>query len=324
MIQVVWTRLYCKGTSSEKGTLLQLKNLINRTSVPRDPKNDVNSSEEFFEIVFAAHAISAVMVHFDMESVNDTIKSMPADISTCDPKTKCDILHSALKNIIRNHVNLTLDGTQLEGTDKVLSYAQQVFTLGLLHAEYQDAIREGDGLRVIRCWRLMLPLFKSANRKNYALEALNLLWQYNVVLSPRQKMQLVWSRFVNTKGKPGCNVACDMHMEHMNRACKDVLAHLGANISNTSIVRVGRCIGPITKVTERFDSETNITPTLSSHSAASIQKDLATILEELNKNKVFEIHEGRSYKSFPTMTNKVFMKMNTDGLFTWILSNIQI
>ena len=69
--------------------------------------------------MFAAHAISAVMVHFDMESVNDTIKSMPADISTCDPKTKCDILHSALKNIIRNHVNLTLDGTQLEGTDKV-------------------------------------------------------------------------------------------------------------------------------------------------------------------------------------------------------------
>ena len=124
--------------------------------------------------MFAAHAISAVMVHFDMDSVNDTIKSMPADISTCDPKTKCDILHSALKNFIRNHVNLTLDGTQLEGTDKVLSYAQQIFTLGLLHTEYQDAIREGDGLRVIRCWRLM---FKSANRKNYALEALNLLWQ---------------------------------------------------------------------------------------------------------------------------------------------------
>ena len=316
--------MYCKGTSTEKGTLLQLKNLINRTSVPRDPKNDVNSSEEFFEIVFAAHAISAVMVHFDMDSVNDTIKSFPANISTCDPNTKQDILLSALKNVISNHVNLSLDGIQLEGKDKVFCYAQHVFTLGLIHAEYQDAIREGDGLRVIRCWRLLLPLFKSANRKNYALEALNLLWQYNVVLSPREKMQLVWSRFVNTKGKPGCNVACDMHMEHMNRACKDILVHLGANISNKSIVRAGRCIGPITKVTQRFDSETNITPTLSSHSAASIQKDLSTIIEELSKNKVFFPHEGRLHKSFPTMTNKVFMKMNTDELFTWISSHIQI
>ena len=274
--------------------------------------------------MFAAHAISAVMVHFDMDSVNDTIKSFPANISTCDPNTKQDILLSALKNVISNHVNLSLDGIQLEGKDKVFCYAQHVFTLGLIHAEYQDAIHEGDGLRVIRCWRLLLPLFKSANRKNYALEALNLLWQYNVVLSPREKMQLVWSRFVNTKGKPGCNVACDMHMEHMNRACKDILVHLGANISNKSIVRAGRCIGPITKVTQRFDSETNITPTLSSHSAASIQKDLSTIIEELSKNKVFFPHEGRLHKSFPTMTNKVFMKMNTDELFTWILSHIQI
>ena len=84
-------------------------------------------------------------------------------------------VHLSLKNVISNHVNLSLDGTQLEVTDKVLSYAQQVFTLGLLHAEYQDVIREGDGLRVIKCWHLMLPVFKSANHKNYALEALNLV-----------------------------------------------------------------------------------------------------------------------------------------------------
>ena len=75
LIQVVWTQLYCKGTSSENGTLPQSKNLINRTSVPRDPKNDTNSNEEFFEIIFAAHAISAVTVHFDMGSVNDNIRS---------------------------------------------------------------------------------------------------------------------------------------------------------------------------------------------------------------------------------------------------------
>ena len=49
LIQVVWTQLYCKGTSSEKGTLLQSKNLINLTSVPHDPKNDANSNEEFLK-----------------------------------------------------------------------------------------------------------------------------------------------------------------------------------------------------------------------------------------------------------------------------------
>ena len=70
-------------------------------------------------------------VHFDMGSVNDNIRSnnMPADISTCDLNTKWVILHLSLKNVISNHVNLSLDGAQLEVTDKVLSYAQQVFTL---------------------------------------------------------------------------------------------------------------------------------------------------------------------------------------------------
>ena len=75
--------------------------------------------------------------------------------------------------------------------------------------EYHDSICEGDGMRVMRCWYLMLPLFKAAKRKNYALEALKLLWQYNVELSPRQ---LVWSRFVNTHGKPGCKVPCDLQL----------------------------------------------------------------------------------------------------------------
>ena len=102
----MWIRLYCKGTCNEKGTLLQLKNLIHRTSVPRDPKNDVNASEEFFEIVFAAHAISAVMTHFEMETVHDTIRStlIPHDIRTCDSKKKWDIVHSAL---VQSHKLLT-------------------------------------------------------------------------------------------------------------------------------------------------------------------------------------------------------------------------
>lgn len=89
--------------------------------------------------------------------------------------------------------------------------------LGLVHAEFVDAIREGDGLRVIQLWQLLLPIFKSANRRNFANEALNLLSQYSLFLSPRQAQQFVWSRFDNTRGLQGCNIAADLHMEHLNR-----------------------------------------------------------------------------------------------------------
>ena len=64
------TRLYRKGTSTEKA-LLQLKQLINRTNVPREPQNDVNASEDFLEVVFIAHTIAAALCFFGMTTVSD-------------------------------------------------------------------------------------------------------------------------------------------------------------------------------------------------------------------------------------------------------------
>ena len=73
--------------------------------------------------------------------------------------------------------------------DHVLSYAKEVLSLGLLYKEFVDAIREGDGERIIRCWRYFLPLFKCADRKNYSIEAFNLLFEYEYALTERMKQQ---------------------------------------------------------------------------------------------------------------------------------------
>ncbi len=111
-------------------------------------------------------------------------------------------------------------------TDGVLAYAKEVLSLTFLWAEFQDAIKEGDGPRVIRCWKFFLPIFKVTNHKNYSIGAVNLLIQYYSVLSPRHREQLLWSRFINTSGKPGENMACDFHMEHINRTVKAVIGGL--------------------------------------------------------------------------------------------------
>ena len=42
-----------------------------------------------------------------------------------------------------------------------------------------------------------------------------LLAQYYIVLPPRMALHFVWSRCVNTTGKPGVNVPCDLHMERL-------------------------------------------------------------------------------------------------------------
>ena len=73
----------------------------------------------------------------------------------------------------------------------------------------------------------MFPVLKATKHRNYAKETLLLLLQSNY-FSERMKLQLLWSRCVNTKGRVGTNV--DLHMEHLNRRLKTVLRSMGANV----------------------------------------------------------------------------------------------
>ena len=129
--------------------------------------------------------------------------------------------------------------------DQVFAYASEVMSLGLFYLEYNDAIKEGDGLRLLRCWRYLLPLFKLTGRTNYSLEVLYMLYNYHYVFSPRQAQQLIWCRCINTHGMQGRNIACDLHMEHLNRLCKEAVQGLGANKTPDAIVRIGKCIGKV-------------------------------------------------------------------------------
>ena len=99
-------------------------------------------------------------------------------------------------------------------------HARHLLALGCFYLEFSHAICEGDGDRVLRCWRYMLPMFISSGRKNYAIEALNLLVQHDFSLLPRQAAELIWGRFINTTGLPGRNIPNDLHMEHLNRSVK--------------------------------------------------------------------------------------------------------
>lgn len=103
--------------------------------------------------------------------------------------------------------------------------------MGLIWHGFHDAIKEADGERILRYWRLLLVVFKSTSHRNYAKEAVNLLYQYHYSLSERQKMQLLWSRCVNTQGFQGKNIPCDLYMEHLNRRLKTVIRGMGGNIT---------------------------------------------------------------------------------------------
>jgi len=183
------------------GTLYQLRNLINRRNVVSDPSNNVTACEDFFLMVVEAHILSAAMKVFEMKSVEDTPvrRLFPDGSSDLDSLQRRNIMILAIDEVLKKFVdfNYNMKKAEESGTDRVQSYACNVLSSGLLYMEFLDAIREGDGSRLIRCWKYFLLHFKEAHRTNYSVEAFIVLAQHHFLLSPRMSMQLTWSRTVN-------------------------------------------------------------------------------------------------------------------------------
>ena len=74
--------------------------------------------------------------------------------------------------------------------DDVLNYQLAVLEYGMLYLNYCDAIPEGDGLCILRCWKFFLMFLKADGARNckYAVEGLHLISQYYAILSPQMPM----------------------------------------------------------------------------------------------------------------------------------------
>ena len=57
----------------------------------------------------------------------------------------------------------------------------------------------------------------------------------NALATPQVAAQITWSRVVNPTGLPGHNIPVDLKNEHLNRALKEAVSSVGANISQKTI-----------------------------------------------------------------------------------------
>lgn len=305
---------------------MQLKNLINRTNVPFKPKSDMNACEDFLELIMVSHILVAGMELLQMTSLEDDVHSplLPLNFASQRVSKKREILTNISQAIVNQYTNLDIlhdkpqtkksSSSELhpkesgssdrgkkkkESVDGVYEYARETLTLSLLYEEFHDSIREGDGPRDIRCWKFLLLAFKASRRKNYAIEAFTLLAQEGFLFPERLKQQLLWSRFVNTVGKPGHNISCDLYLEHCNRLVKTAVNNLGANVTPKAITRISKCAGPLMKVCQQYDRNTFVATTLSGHTAASFKSDLEKVICELvTRSKVFQYKSDRRHSTF--------------------------
>lgn len=269
--------------------------------------------------------LAAAMEYLGMKSLDETpaehVIPNASEVWMESKEKRKELLESICAGIVDKHIPFQFHGSTTPHVDQVYEYSRQLLSIGCLYLEFADGIREGDGIRVYRCWKYLLPIFKGSNRTNYSIEALTLLNQCEFKLTPRQSDELKWSRFINCSGVQGRNIPCDLHLEHMNRLCKEAVRGLQANKTSTSIVRVGKSLGTLKEVMEQFDEDNGIPLPSGAHSAPSMKKDRDLILQELLNSAVFSPGTARNHASFPRV--KMWMKSSSnEALLSWMIDHM--
>ncbi len=101
-------------------------------------------------------------------------------------------------------------------SDPTYNYHNARLQCGLLLTNIMDAVQEGDGDRLVRCYKMVLLFNYKFKHTKYAYLLLLFFAKIYALLSEKEAHLLVHNRFLNKKGGKGHNIPLDLHMEHFN------------------------------------------------------------------------------------------------------------
>ena len=106
------------------------------------------------------------------------------------------------KHVKQLHPNITLMPSPAETvkasvmpasttkSDDRFDYACVRLALCMLFRKFDDAVREGDGVRILRCWKIAMRIFRAHHNNKYALASSYLQAATQAILTPRQAHSL--------------------------------------------------------------------------------------------------------------------------------------
>lgn len=204
--------------------------------------------------------------------------------------------------------------------DDMFNYQCSFLEFALIIVNFFDAIKEGDGKRVVRCWKFQLPYLRNdPGSTKYALEALGMLFQVHALLPPRDAHRLIWNRSASTKSGFGHNIPLDLVLEFMNRLMKEVVRKLGPNATNRkSIDRYCHAVDITKTLLENFDRECSVIRRSGVHYQTSQIPDLHQVVSELSMQKAFCWTPGRAYGHYRNCKSSLLEGFDLQGMFRWI------
>ncbi|XP_073727197.1 uncharacterized protein [Misgurnus anguillicaudatus] len=213
------------------------------------------------------------------------------------------------------HAGTTNQDHQKQHTEARLGF-------GFFLLNMQDAVKEGDGERLMRLYKVALLFYKAYGHSHYAYSTFLLTLQVNVTLSPRMAHSVIWNRFWNGRGGRGKNIPLDLHLEHLNNFLKSFMRGLGPNMSEMSAARISKSIGILKELMDKTDTELELTRPTGIHHVAREQEDVLTLVNVFRETQLFKNCPGRQFHAFPNFKKNLLAKLNYRELWQWMKSKV--
>ena len=278
----------------------------------------MNACTDALFAVFKGHILAFACQELGIENIDSDLDNPTIKRLSNEEKRKY-IVGLSMKIV----ENCTIIGDAILGSrveesgDKKYDYARTFCHYAALALEFYDAWHEGDGLRILRCWRIFIPHFYESGRTKYSLEALRLQMQIKS-LPHYLVQQITWDRFINTHGGLGHNIPCDLHNEHVNKLLKGMIRHMGANFSQNALTNIARSVTYMSSVTNIFDQQCGIIQDSVAHTTKDDVSDVKRVVNVVKSEKLWKIHKGRAHRNFKTISSDPLTKLDKSKLDKWI------
>ena len=296
-------------------------------TVTKIPKKDANACIDFIYTIMKGHLLAYVCEMFGVGSLDEPLP-LPSGINKAPLSEKLALINKISHMVVEGCT--LVEGsftnevtTAAENEDGIYNYARVLCHYGSLVMEFRDAWQEGDGERVLRCWKLFMPHFKVVGCTKYSLEALKLLIHTGITCSPNLAHQITWHRFVNTRGGAGNNIPCDLFNEHINKQIKHIIQNMGSNLTESALQRAARSVTSLHQICKRFDSESGVPITTTRHGSRSDIEDVRKVVKIVLKSKLLAELGQREHRSFREMKLNPLHKWDVKKTERWIERKIE-
>lgn len=316
---MIWKTLYL-NKSRDHGTLGHLLSVMGRLPKAKKPKEDLNACFDALMTILNGYIVAAACKELGIDHPESELSGLNAMTAS----EKLTFIVALSNKVVEDCTVMTdalLNKTVVETNDGVYNYSRVLCHYAALCLEFTDAWAEGDGERVLRCWRFFLLHFHVNGRTKYALEALTLQFQL-ATLRPSLVHQLTWGRFINTHGGAGRNIPRDLFNEHINRLFKDAVQRMGANFTEQATTRVARSITFLEKLCTQFDARTRIAPVTSAHTTKEDKKDMQQVVNIVLQNKLLHVIPGCYHTNFPQMSYNPLNDLDWNKMKEWIKNKV--